>query len=64
MAKLTRSHSVAALVEAKPVFTAGSSRFTIGITSKQTGATYHLHLSADEAQDFADFVAARRKVGA
>jgi hypothetical protein len=64
MAKLTRSHSVAALVEVEPVFTAGSGRFSIGLTSKQIGVTYHLHLSADEAQKFADFVAAQRKVGA
>jgi hypothetical protein len=59
MAKLTRSHSIAALVDAEPVFTAGSSRFAIGLISKQTGVTYHLHLSADEARDFADFVLRR-----
>jgi hypothetical protein len=41
------------------VFTAGNGRFAIGLTSKQSGVTYHLHLSADEARDFADFVLQR-----
>jgi hypothetical protein len=54
MAKLTRSHSIAALVDAEPVFTAGNGRFAIGLTSKWTGVT--CHLSAVEARDFADFV--------
>jgi hypothetical protein len=43
------------------VFTAGSVPFTISLTRKQPGVTYHLHLSDDEAREFANFVAARRK---
>ena len=64
MAKLTRSNSVSSLVDAEPLFTAVSGRYAIGLTSRETGVTYHLHLSEAEAQDFAAFVAARRKVGA
>jgi hypothetical protein len=64
MAKITLAHSISALVEGEPVFMAGTGRFTIGLTSRESGITYHLHLTAEEAQDFADFVAARRKVGA
>jgi hypothetical protein len=55
MAKLTRSNSIAAsncvtaLVDAVPTFAAGTGRFTIGLTSGETGLTYHLHLSEAEA---------------
>jgi hypothetical protein len=62
MAKLTRSNSLSALVEAVPTFGAGTGRFSIGLTSGESGLTYHLHLSDDEAQRFAAFVADRRKV--
>jgi hypothetical protein len=34
-------------------------RFSIGLTSKETGVTYHLNLSETEAQRFAAFVAER-----
>jgi hypothetical protein len=67
MAKLTRSNSaatsfsVAALVDAVPTFGAGRGRFSIGLTSGETGLTYHLHLSEDEAQLFAAFVTERGK---
>jgi hypothetical protein len=64
MAKLTKSNSVAALVDAVPTFGAGTGRFSIGITSRESGVTYHDHLTEAEAQDFADFVASCRKVGA
>jgi hypothetical protein len=56
MAKLTKSNSVAALVDAVPTFGAG---ITIGITSKETGTTYHVHLPDAEAQRFAAFIAQR-----
>ena len=36
-------------------FYAGTGRFTIGITG-QDGITYHVHLTAAEAQQFVDFV--------
>jgi hypothetical protein len=56
MAKLTRTNSVSALVDAEPTFGAGTGRFSIGLTSRETGASYHLHLSEAEARRFADFV--------
>jgi hypothetical protein len=59
MATLTKSNSVAALVDAVPTFDAGTGRFSIGLTSKETGVTYHLHLSETEAQRFAAFVGER-----
>jgi hypothetical protein len=59
MAKLTKSNSVTALVDAVPTFGAGTGRFSIGLTSKETGVTYHLHLSETEAQRLAAFVAER-----
>jgi hypothetical protein len=59
MAKLTKSNSVAALVDAVPTFGAGTDRFSIGITSRETGVTYNLHLTEAEAQQFAAFVAER-----
>jgi hypothetical protein len=62
MAKLTRSNSLSALAEGDPVFTAGPSRFTIGITSKETGLSYHVHLSEDEAERFATFLAERVEI--
>ena len=64
MAKLTRSHSISALVEAEPTFAGGTRRFSIGLTSGETGITYHLHLTEDEAQRFAAFVTERTKVRA
>ena len=56
MAKLVKSNSLSALVEGVPTFGAGSGRFTIGLTSRETGVTYHLHFSEDEARNFAAFV--------
>ena len=56
MAKLTRSNSLSALVDGTPTFGAGTGRFTIGLTSAETGTTYHLHLSEAEALQFAAFV--------
>jgi hypothetical protein len=55
MAKLTRSNSLSALAEGQPSFSAGTGRFTIGITS-QDGVTYHVHLTATEARQFVDYV--------
>jgi hypothetical protein len=55
MAKLTRSGSLSALADGQPEFSAGTGRFTIGITN-QEGVTYHVHLSAAEAQRFVTFV--------
>ena len=49
MAKLTRSNSLSALAEGQPAFSAGTGRFTIGITG-QDGITYHIHLTAAEAR--------------
>jgi hypothetical protein len=57
MAKLTRSKSLSTLAEGEPMFTTGGGRFAIGITSQQSGFSWHLHLSEAEARDFADFVA-------
>jgi hypothetical protein len=34
-------------------------RLSIGLTSKETGVTYHLHLSETEPQQFAAFVFGR-----
>jgi hypothetical protein len=59
MAKLTRSHSLNALVAGVPTFGAAPGRFSIGITSRETGTTYHLHLTDDEARRFAAFVTER-----
>ena len=59
MAKLTRSHSLSALVDGEPTFSAGPGRFTVGLTSENSVTTYHLHLSEDEARRFAAFVAER-----
>ena len=57
MATLTRTNSVrvSALVEGQPTFSAGTGRITIGITG-QDGITWHLHLTAAEAQRFVAFV--------
>jgi hypothetical protein len=54
MAKLTRSNSVAAMVDAAPTFGAGTGRFSIGLTSGETGLTYHLHLTEDESPPVTD----------
>jgi hypothetical protein len=59
MAKLTRSNSISALVDAEPTFGAGTGRFSIGLTSRETGLTYHLHLTEAEARTFAAFVTER-----
>jgi hypothetical protein len=60
MAKLTRSHSLSALVEGEPTFSAGLDRFTICLTSRENSVTtYHLHLSEDEARRFAALIAER-----
>ena len=64
MAKLTRSNSVAAMVDAAPTFGAGTGRFSIGLTSGETGLTHHLHLTEDEAQRFVAFVTERSKARA
>jgi hypothetical protein len=50
---------VAALVDAIPTFGAGTGRFSIGLTSTETGVTYHRHLSETEAQQFAALVGER-----
>jgi hypothetical protein len=55
MAKLTRSNSMSALAEGQPAFSAGTGRFTIGITGGD-GTTYHVHLTATEARQFVDYV--------
>jgi hypothetical protein len=55
MAKITRTNSLSALAEGQPAFSAGSGRFTIGITG-QDGMTYHVHLTAAEAKRFVEFV--------
>jgi hypothetical protein len=47
--------SLSAPAEGEPVFTTGSGRFSIGITGRD-GNTYHLYLTAAEAQRFVDFV--------
>jgi hypothetical protein len=46
---------MSALAEGQPAFSAGSGRFTIGITG-QDGMTYHVHLTAAEAKRFVEFV--------
>lgn len=55
MAKLTKTGSLSALAEGQPEFSAGTGRFTIGITSHE-GFTYHVRLTATEAQRFVTFV--------
>jgi len=64
MAKLTKRNSITALVDAVPTFGAGICRFSIGLTSNETGITYHVHLTEAEAQRFAVFVAERTEVQA
>jgi hypothetical protein len=56
MAKITRSSSKAALVEGEPHFHIGADRISIGITSRETGQTWHLHLNRSEARKFAEFM--------
>jgi hypothetical protein len=51
MAKL----AVSALADCQPVFSAGTGRFTIGITGRD-GTTWHVHLTATEARQFVDYV--------
>ena len=58
MAKLTRSNSLSALAEGQPALSIGDGRFTIGITGRD-GITYHVHLTAAEAQRFVTFVEER-----
>jgi hypothetical protein len=62
MAKLTRTNSKAALVEGRLTFSAGQDRISIGLTTPETGLTYHLHMSEAEAHRFAVFFAERSKV--
>jgi hypothetical protein len=64
MAKLTRTNSKAALAEGKLTFSAGHDRVSIGLTSYETGLTYHLHMTEAEAHRFAVFLAERSKVRA
>jgi hypothetical protein len=64
MAKLTRTNSKAALAEGKLTFSAGHDRISIGLTSPETGLTYHLHISEAEAHRFAVFLAERSHVRA
>lgn len=64
MAKITRSNSKSALADSQPHFHAGGDRFSIGVTSRESGVTFRLHLTEVEAQRFADFMTATRKVGA
>ena len=61
MAKITRTNSLSALVEGAPTFAAGTRRFSVGVSSAESGITYHLHLSEDEAKQFAAFVADTRR---
>ncbi|MET0481707.1 MAG: hypothetical protein ABWZ27_02190 [Aestuariivirgaceae bacterium] len=62
MAKLTRSHSTGALVEGNVNFTAGNGWFSISVSSEDSDARYHLHLSEDEAQRFAAFIGERIEI--
>ena len=64
MAKLTRANSLSALGEGDPPFSAGSGRISIGLTSKMTGTSYHLHLSEAEAQRLAAFIVERIEINA
>jgi hypothetical protein len=45
MAKFTRSNSLSALADGQPAFSAGTGRFTVGITGRD-GTIWHLHLTA------------------
>jgi len=62
MAKLNQYHSKTTLFEGDVTFSAGSDRFSIALTSRETGIRYHLHLSESEAQRFAAFVADRVEI--
>jgi hypothetical protein len=44
-----------ALAEGQPAFSSGTGRFTIGVTGRD-GTTYHVHLTAAEAQQFVNFL--------
>jgi hypothetical protein len=48
-------NSLNALAEGQPAFSAGTGRFTID-TASHEGVTYHVHLTATEAQRFVTFV--------
>ena len=62
MAKITRTNSLSALVEGALTFATGTRRFSVGVTSAESGITYHLHLSEDEAKHCAAFVADRVEI--
>ena len=64
MAKLIRTNTKAALVEGKLTFSAGSDRISIGLSSRESGLTYHLHMSEAEAHRFAVFLAEHSRVRA
>jgi hypothetical protein len=62
MAKLTRFHSKSALADGNVSFTAGDDRISISVSSQESDMRYHLHLSEDEAQRFAAFIAERVEI--
>lgn len=55
MAKLTKTGSLSALAEGQPEFSAGTGRFTIGITGRAY-ITWHVHLTAAETRQFVGYV--------
>jgi hypothetical protein len=55
LAKRIRSNSLSALADGQTAFSAGTGRFTIGITGWD-GTIWHLHLTVAEALQFVDFV--------
>jgi hypothetical protein len=52
------------LLESRSSPALGTGRFSIGLSSGETGLTYHLHLSEAEAERFAAFVTERGKARA
>jgi hypothetical protein len=50
------------MAEGKLTFSAGHDRVSIGLTSPETGLTYHFHMTDAEAHRFAVYLAERSKV--
>ena len=62
MAKLIRSNCKAATCEGEPIFSSGLDGFSIGLSSTKAQVTHHLHLTLEEARQFAAYVLAHDKI--
>jgi len=62
MAKLSFSNSKTIVCDAVPIFLSGCEFFSISLSGQQNQITYHMHLTAEEARQFAAYVLAHDKV--